>query len=93
MTSGDPSLAQDRSSRGGKILRINADGSIPPDNPDPASPVWSFGHRNVQGLAWDSAGRLWVTEYGANRLDELNLIQRAATMGGRWPKAAPTLRG
>jgi hypothetical protein len=60
--SGDPGLAQDRSSLGGKILRINPDGSIPPDNPDPASPVWSFGHRNIQGLAWDSAGRLWVTD-------------------------------
>ena len=67
--SGDPGLAQDRSSLGGKILRINPDGSIPSDNPDPASPVWSFGHRNIQGLAWDSPGRLWVTEYGANRLE------------------------
>ncbi len=83
--SGDPGLAQDRSSLGGKILRINADGSIPSDNPDPASPVWSFGHRNIQGLAWDSAGRLWVTEYGANRLDELNMIQRGGNYG--WPMA------
>ena len=73
--SGNLELAQDRSSLGGKILRINPDGSILSDNPDPASPVWSFGHRNIQGLAWDSAGRLWATEYGANRLDELNLIQ------------------
>jgi glucose/arabinose dehydrogenase len=83
--SGDPGLAQDQTSLGGKILRINPDGSIPPDNPDPASPVWSFGHRNIQGLAWDSAGRLWVTEYGANRLDELNLIQRGGNYG--WPMA------
>jgi glucose/arabinose dehydrogenase len=83
--SGNPGLAQDRSSLGGKVLRINPDGSIPPDNPDPASPVWSFGHRNIQGLAWDSAGRLWVTEYGANRLDELNLIQRGGNYG--WPMA------
>lgn len=82
---GDAGLAQDRSSLGGKILRINSDGSIPPDNPDPASPVWSFGHRNIQGLAWDSAGRLWVTEYGANRVDELNLIQRGGNYG--WPMA------
>jgi glucose/arabinose dehydrogenase len=82
---GDPGLAQDRSSLGGKILRINPDGSIPGDNPDPASPVWSYGHRNIQGLAWDSAGRLWVTEYGANRLDELNLIQRGGNYG--WPMA------
>jgi glucose/arabinose dehydrogenase len=83
--SGNPPLAQDRSSLGGKILRINPDGSIPSDNPDPASPVWSFGHRNIQGLAWDSGGRLWVTEYGANRLDEINLIQRGGNYG--WPMA------
>ncbi len=83
--SGNPELAQDRSSLGGKILRINPDGSIPSDNPDPASPVWSFGHRNIQGLAWDSAGRLWATEYGANRLDELNLIRPGGNYG--WPMA------
>ena len=83
--SGNPALAQDRSSLGGKILRINPDGSIPADNPDPASPVWSFGHRNIQGLAWDSAGRLWATEYGANRLDELNLIKPGGNYG--WPMA------
>jgi glucose/arabinose dehydrogenase len=82
---GNRELAQDRSSLGGKILRINLDGSVPSDNPDPASPVWSFGHRNIQGLAWDSAGRLWATEYGANRLDELNLIRPGANYG--WPMA------
>ena len=64
---GNTDLAQDKSSLGGKILRINPDGSIPSDNPDPASAVWSYGHRNIQGLAWDSAGRLWATEYGADR--------------------------
>ncbi len=83
--SGDPGLSQDRSSLGGKILRINPDGSIPSDNPDPGSPVWSYGHRNIQGLAWDSAGRLWVTEYGASRVDELNLIQPGGNYG--WPMA------
>ncbi|OBG23505.1 glucose sorbosone dehydrogenase [Mycolicibacterium celeriflavum] len=83
--SGNPDLAQDRSSLGGKILRINPDGSVPSDNPDPASPVWSFGHRNIQGLAWDSSGRLWATEYGANRVDELNLIQPGGNYG--WPMA------
>ncbi|MHC9290826.1 PQQ-dependent sugar dehydrogenase [Mycobacterium sp. LTG2003] len=82
---GDPQLAQDRASLGGKILRINPDGSVPSDNPDPASPVWSYGHRNIQGLAWDSAGRLWATEYGANRVDELNLIRPGANYG--WPTA------
>jgi glucose/arabinose dehydrogenase len=82
---GDRQLSQDRLSLGGKILRINPDGSVPPDNPDPASPVWSFGHRNIQGLAWDSAGRLWATEYGANRVDELNVIQPGGNYG--WPMA------
>jgi glucose/arabinose dehydrogenase len=80
---GNPPLAQDRSSLGGKILRINPDGSVPSDNPDPASPVWSYGHRNIQGLAWDSAGRLWATEYGANLVDELNLIEPGGNYG--WP--------
>ena len=82
---GNPPLAQDKSSLGGKILRINADGSVPSDNPDPGSPVWSYGHRNIQGLAWDSAGRLWATEYGADRVDELNLIQPGGNYG--WPMA------
>lgn len=82
---GNPALAQDKSSLGGKILRINADGSVPSDNPDPGSPVWSYGHRNIQGLAWDSAGRLWATEYGANKVDELNLIQPGGNYG--WPMA------
>lgn len=80
---GDPGLAQDKSSLGGKILRINADGSIPDDNPDPASPIFSYGHRNIQGLAWDGAGRLWATEYGADKVDELNLIKPGANYG--WP--------
>ena len=62
-----------------------SDGSIPPDNPDPSSAVWSYGHRNIQGLAWDSAGRLWATEFGADRVDELNLIQPGGNYG--WPMA------
>ena len=80
---GSPALAQDPSSLGGKILRLNPDGSIPADNPDPASPVFSLGHRNVQGLAWDGAGRLWVSEYGANDWDELNRIEPGGNYG--WP--------
>ncbi|WP_072690776.1 PQQ-dependent sugar dehydrogenase [Rhodococcus marinonascens] len=82
---GDKPLAQDLSSLGGKILRINADGSIPADNPFPGSPVWSLGHRNVQGLAWDDAGRLWATEFGANTWDEINLIEPGNNYG--WPYA------
>jgi glucose/arabinose dehydrogenase len=80
---GDGSRSQDGSSLGGKILRIGTDGSVPSDNPEPGSPVWSRGHRNVQGLAFDSAGRLWATEFGQNRQDELNLITKGANYG--WP--------
>ena len=80
---GDSALAQDRGSLNGKILRMNPDGSVPSDNPFPRSPVWSLGHRNVQGLAWDSAGRLWATEFGQNRFDEVNLIGKGRNYG--WP--------
>lgn len=78
------SLAQDSSSLGGKILRITTDGSPAPDNPNPASPVWSLGHRNVQGLAFDSTGQLWASEFGANDVDELNRIERGGNYG--WPE-------
>ncbi|WP_320669222.1 PQQ-dependent sugar dehydrogenase [Patulibacter defluvii] len=81
---GDPALAQDRDARNGKILRIAADGSIPDDNPIGGSPVWSLGHRNVQGLAWDGAGRLWASEFGQDRWDEINLIRPGRNYG--WPR-------
>ena len=80
---GERNRAQSPDDLGGKILRIATDGSIPADNPEPGSPVWSRGHRNVQGLAFDSAGRLWATEFGQNRLDELNLVERGGNYG--WP--------
>jgi glucose/arabinose dehydrogenase len=82
------STAQDLGSLGGKILRLRPDGGIPDDNPVPGSPVWSLGHRNVQGLAWDGQGRLFATEFGQHRLDELNLIERGGNYG--WPEVEGT---
>jgi glucose/arabinose dehydrogenase len=80
---GDPDRAQDVGDLGGKILRVAPDGGVPSENPFPGSPVWSYGHRNVQGLAFDSAGRLWATEFGQNDVDELNLVARGGNHG--WP--------
>jgi glucose/arabinose dehydrogenase len=78
----DPSRAQDRSSLGGKILRLRPTGGAAPGNPF-GSPVWSMGHRNVQGLAFDDAGRLWATEFGQNTYDEVNLVVKGENYG--WP--------
>ena len=76
-------LSQDRESLGGKILRLNPDGSIPADNPFDGSPVYSYGHRNVQGLAFDDDGNLWASEFGQSTWDELNLIRAGENYG--WP--------
>jgi glucose/arabinose dehydrogenase len=81
--SGDPPLGQDRGSLGGKILRIAPDGGVPRDNPFPGSYVWTYGHRNVQGLAFTADGRLWASEFGQNTWDELNLIEKGRNYG--WP--------
>jgi glucose/arabinose dehydrogenase len=81
---GRSELAQDPSSENGKILRMEPDGSVPADNPDPRSRVWTLGHRNVQGLAWDEDGRLWATEFGQNEVDEVNLIRPGRNYG--WPE-------
>ncbi len=77
-------VAQDPESLNGKILRLRPDGGVPDDNPFPGSPVVSTGHRNVQGLAWDDDGRLWETEFGQNRWDEVNLIRPGRNYG--WPR-------
>lgn len=79
----EPDLAQDVGSLAGKILRVDPEGAVPDDNPFPGSPVFSLGHRNVQGLAFDSRGQLWATEFGSKDADELNLIEPGANYG--WP--------
>jgi glucose/arabinose dehydrogenase len=78
-----PSRAQDKGSLGGKVLRLKPTGGAADGNPF-GSPVWSLGHRNVQGLAFDDAGRLWASEFGQNTYDEVNLIVRGGNYG--WPE-------
>ena len=80
---GRPARAQDPNSLNGKILRMDLDGGVPDDNPSPDSYVYSMGHRNPQGLAWDDRGRLWAAEFGQNTWDELNLIEPGSNYG--WP--------
>ena len=76
------SNSQNLASLGGKILRMHPDGSVPSDNPY-GSLVWTYGHRNVQGLGWDATGRMFASEFGQNSFDELNLIRRGGNYG--WP--------
>ncbi|MCC7274881.1 MAG: PQQ-dependent sugar dehydrogenase [Alphaproteobacteria bacterium] len=96
----DAPRAQDPADLGGKILRVAADGGIPADNPFPGSPVWSLGHRNVQGLAFHpESGQLFASEHGPSgefgfgAYDEINLIRRSGNYG--WPRTvgAPGLAG
>jgi glucose/arabinose dehydrogenase len=79
--------AQNRNGLNGKVLRLNPDGSVPADNPF-GTYVWSYGHRNPQGLAFDSQGRLWEQEFGNSIMDETNLIVKGGNYG--WPKCEGT---
>lgn len=85
----EPRIAADPASLGGKILRINPDGSIPDGNPFPNSPVYSFGHRNPQGMGWTSDGTMYAAEHGPTGegglccRDEINRIEPGAFYG--WP--------
>lgn len=85
VTSGDalnPSQAQDKNSNSGKILRMTEDGKVAPGNPFDNF-IYSYGHRNPQGLAWDKNGQLWETEHGNNAHDEVNKIDPGKNYG--WP--------
>lgn len=91
-TTGDATnkqIAQDLNSLGGKILRLNSDGTIPSDNPFPNSLIYSYGHRNPQGISWHPSGQLWATEHGPSGNDgpgggdEINLITTGKNYG--WP--------
>lgn len=86
-TTGDatqPALAQDLNSLAGKILRINMDGTVPRDNPFEGSLVYSYGHRNPQGLAWNDESQLYATEHGDQAHDEVNKIEPGKNYG--WPE-------
>jgi glucose/arabinose dehydrogenase len=85
---GNTGSAQDPDDSNGKILRLTPEGRPAPGNPKAGSPVWSLGHRNVQGLAWDANGRMFATEFGQNRLDEVNVIEPGGNYG--WPEVEGT---
>lgn len=78
----NPSLSQDKTSLAGKILRVTTEGKAAPDNPF-GTLVYSYGHRNPQGLTWDSNGTFWETEHGSSATDEVNRIEKGTNYG--WP--------
>ena len=78
-----PDLAQDPASLNGKILRMTPEGEVPDDNPTAGSLVYSLGHRNPQGIAWDADGQLWSAEFGQNTWDEFNRVEPGGNYG--WP--------
>ncbi|WP_226533118.1 PQQ-dependent sugar dehydrogenase [Microbacterium paraoxydans] len=81
---GDRERAQDETSLSGKILRLSPDGGVPEGNPIDGSPVYSLGHRNPQGLAWDDRGTMYASEFGQDAWDELNVIEAGGNYG--WPE-------
>lgn len=91
VTTGDTyetGLAPDPASLGGKVLRVTPDGAPAPGNPDPGSPVWTRGHRNVQGIGWAPDGRAFAAEFGQDTWDELNVLHAGADYG--WPSVEGT---
>lgn len=80
---GDTMSAQDLSVYNGKILRMTRNGEIPDDNPFENSLIYSYGHRNPQGITWDEAGVMYSSEFGQNQWDELNIIKAGGNYG--WP--------
>ncbi len=82
---GDRDSAQDVDALSGKILRLTPDGGIPDDNPFDDSPVYSYGHRNPQGIGWDADGTMYASEFGQDTWDELNVIEAGGNYG--WPEA------
>ncbi len=77
-------FSQDLNALAGKILRLNDDGTIPEDNPFSNSPVFAYGFRNPQGMAWDDSGNLYVTDLGPTKNDEINLVKAGKNYG--WPE-------